>query len=78
MIGKLIGAGIGRRLAGRNQGLKGAMVGAAAPWLLRRAFTPLGVAALGVYGAKKVYDWRKRRRGAEPAATSPDRAAEEA
>jgi hypothetical protein len=78
MIGKLIGAGIGRRLAGRNQGLRGAMVGAAAPWLLRRAFTPLGVAALGVYGAKKVYDWRKRRRGAKPAPTSPDQAAAEA
>ena len=64
MIGKLIGAGIGRRLAGRNEGLKGALLGAAAPWLLRRAFTPLGVAALGAYGAKKVYDRRRARRTA--------------
>lgn len=78
MIGKLIGAGLGRRLAGRNQGLKGAMIGAAAPWLLRRAFTPLGVAALGAYGAKKVYDWRRRRRGAAPPATAPARPAAEA
>ena len=78
MIGKLIGAGIGRRLAGGNQGLKGAMIGAAAPWLLRRAFTPLGVAALGVYGAKKAYDWRKRRRGAAPSPTAPGQPAAEA
>ena len=64
MFGKLIGAGIGRRLAGRNEGMKGAMLGAAAPWLLRRAFTPLGLAALGAYGAKKVYDRRRARRAA--------------
>ena len=78
MIGKLIGAGIGRRLAGRNEGFKGAMIGAAAPWLLRRAFTPLGVAALGAYGVKKAYDWRKRRRGARPTATAPGQPAAEA
>jgi hypothetical protein len=61
MIGKLIGAGLGRRLAGRNAGAKGALLGAAAPWLLRRAFTPLGVAALGAYGAKKLWDRRRAR-----------------
>ena len=42
MIGKFIGARIGQRIAGRNEGFKGALIGAAAPWLLRRAFTPLG------------------------------------
>ena len=62
MIGKLIGASVGRRLAGRNEGLKGALIGAAAPWLVRRAFTPLGIAALGAYGAKKLYDRRRARR----------------
>ena len=36
-----------------TQGHKGALLGAAAPWLLRRAFTPLGIAAIGAYGAKK-------------------------
>ena len=66
MIGKLIGAGIGRRIAGRNQGLKGAAIGAAAPWLLRRAFTPLGIVALGAWGAKKYYDRRRARREATP------------
>lgn len=64
MIGKLIGARIGRRLAGRNEGLKGALIGAAAPWLIRRAFTPLGIAAVGAYGAKKYYDRRRARRAA--------------
>ena len=67
MIGKLIGARIGQRLAGRNQGLKGALLGAAAPWLLRRAFTPLGFAAMGAYGAIKLYDRRRARRMAKPA-----------
>lgn len=62
MFGKLIGAAVGRRLAGRNRGTKGMLIGAAAPWLLRRAFTPLGIAALGAYGAKKVYDRRRARR----------------
>ena len=64
MIGKLIGASLGRRLAGRHAGAKGALIGAAAPWLLRRAFTPLGVAALGAYGAKKLWDRRRARRQA--------------
>ena len=72
MIGKLIGAGVGRRLAGRNRGLKGALLGAAAPWLLRRAFTPLGVAALGAYGVKKVWDRRRARRRTEDAAAPAD------
>ncbi len=62
MIGKIIGAALGRRMAGRSEGGKGMLIGAAAPWLLRRAFTPLGVAAIGAYGAKKVYDRRRARR----------------
>jgi hypothetical protein len=70
MIGKLIGAGIGRRIAGRNEGVKGAMLGAAAPWLLRRAFTPLGVAALGAYGAKKLWDRRRARQAASGSTTA--------
>lgn len=68
MIGKLIGASIGRRIAGRHEGAKGALIGAAAPWLLRRAFTPLGVAALGAYGAKKLWDRRRARRAADQTA----------
>ena len=62
MIGKLIGAAVGRRIAGRHEGGRGMLLGAAAPWLLRRAFTPLGFAAIGAYGAKKLYDRRRARR----------------
>ena len=62
MIGNIIGAAIGERLAGRNQGVKGALIGAAAPWLVRRALTPLGLLAIGAYGAKKLYDRRRARR----------------
>jgi hypothetical protein len=69
MLGKIIGASLGRRLAGRNAGARGALIGAAAPWLLRRAFTPLGVVALGAYGAKKLYDRRRARRTAAPTTT---------
>ena len=62
MIGKIIGAAVGKRIGGRYQGGKGMLIGAAAPWLLRRAFTPLGFAAAGAYGAKKLYDRRRARR----------------
>jgi hypothetical protein len=64
MIGKLIGAEIGRRLAGRDNGIKGALIGAAAPWLLRRALTPAGIAIIGAIAVKKMLDMR---RDADPA-----------
>lgn len=60
MLTKLAGAMLGKRLAGRNQGMKGAVMGAAAPWLLRRAFTPVGLTMAGLYGAKKLYDYRRQ------------------
>lgn len=65
MIGKLVSGYIGERLAPRGEGGRGALIGAAAPWLIRRAFTPLGVAVLGAWGAKKLWDRRKARRAAE-------------
>jgi len=61
MIGKIIAGEIGRRLAGRDNGIKGALIGAAAPWLLRRAFTPAGMAIIGAIAAKKLYDVKKER-----------------
>ena len=59
MIQKIVAAEVGRRIAGRHNGLKGALLGAAAPWLARRAFTPAGLAVAGLYAAKRLYD-RKR------------------
>ena len=51
MIGKLIGAAVGRRVAGRYNGGTGLLVGALAPALARRAFGPLGLAVGGAYVA---------------------------
>ena len=63
MIGKIIGAVAGKKIAERyGNGAKGAMIGAAAPILLRRAFGPLGLAIGGGYLAKKYYDSRKARK----------------
>ena len=62
MIRSLIGAAIGRRMAGRSNGARGALLGMAAPFIARRAFGPLGFAVAGAWGAKKLYDRRRRTR----------------
>ena len=62
MLGKLAGALIGRRVAGRNSGAKGALIGAGIAAVARRGLGPLaGALALG-WGAKKLWEWRKGRR----------------
>ena len=62
MIGKIIGAVIGKKVAERyGNGAKGAFIGAVAPAIARRAFGPLGLALAGGYAAKKYYDHRKSR-----------------
>jgi hypothetical protein len=62
MLGKLAGAIIGKRLAGRNRGAKGAIIGAGMAAVARRGLAPLaGALALG-WGAKKLWEWRKGRR----------------
>lgn len=62
MIGKIIGAVIGRKVAGRYDGTRGMILGALAPAIARRAFGPLGLAIGGGYLAKKIYDGRRARR----------------
>jgi hypothetical protein len=67
MIGRIVAAEVGRRVAGPRNGLKGAVIGAVAPWVVRRAFTPLGLAVGGALVAKRLYDRRKQReRGSAP------------
>ncbi len=62
MFGKLAAAAIGQRIAGRNQGAKGAIIGAGVAALARRGLAPLaGALALG-WGVKKLWEWRKDRR----------------
>ena len=62
MLGKIAGALIGRRLAGRNSGAKGALIGAGVAALARRGLGPLGAALAVGWGAKKLYEKRQRRR----------------
>jgi hypothetical protein len=63
MIGKIVGAIIGKRIADRyGSGGRGMIYGAIAPALARRAFGPLGLAVAGGYVAKKVLDKRRGRR----------------
>ncbi len=66
MIGKIIGALVGREIDRRDGqgGLKGAAIGALAAGGLRR-LGPLGLVIGGAYVAKKALD---RRRAAKPGA----------
>ena len=63
MIGKLFGALVGREIDRRDGkgGVKGALFGAAAAGMIRRA-GPLGLLAGGAWVAKKAYDRRKAER----------------
>ena len=63
MIGSIARAFAGKKIAQRyGNGTRGALIGAALPFITRRAFGPLGLAIGGGYLAKKYYDSRKRRR----------------
>lgn len=65
MIGKIIGALVGREIDQRDGkgGFKGAVMGAAAAGALRR-LGPLGLILGGGYVAKKAYDRRRAERQA--------------
>ncbi len=66
MLGNILGAFAGRRLAGRNSGAKGALIGAAIPAIARRGLGPLGLALAAGWGAKKFYERRQSRRSPTP------------
>jgi hypothetical protein len=71
MFGKIAGALIGRRVAGRNSGAKGAFLGYGIAALARRGLGPLAaVAAIG-WGAKKLYERRGRRSPSYPSEATP-------
>ena len=65
MIGKIAGAALGRKLAGRYDGGKGLLIGALAPVVAKRAFGPLGLAVGGAWVAKKLWDRRQAARAAQ-------------
>jgi hypothetical protein len=62
MLGKLAGAFIGEKIAGRNRGLRGALLGAGVASVARRGFGPLAIALGAGWAAKKVWDKRQQRR----------------
>jgi hypothetical protein len=70
MIGKLFGAWLGEKVAGRNEGAKGAILGYGAAALARRSVPTLAALALGGWAFKK---WRNRRRSepSYPSEASP-------
>ncbi|MGN6057831.1 MAG: hypothetical protein ACTHOI_04530 [Sphingomicrobium sp.] len=60
MIGKLFGAWVGKKVAGKNEGAKGALLGYGAAALAKRSLPTLAALALGGWAFKK---WRDKRRG---------------
>ena len=70
MLGKLAGAWLGEKIAGQNQGAKGAILGYGASALAKRSLPTLAAVALGGWAFKK---WRDKRRAdaAYPAEAAP-------
>ena len=64
MLGKLLGAIAGEKIAGPNRKLTGTLVGAAIPAIARRGLGPLALVAAAGWGAKKLLDRRRPRRDA--------------
>lgn len=59
MIGKLFGAWLGKKAAGKNSGAKGALLGYGAAALARRSLPALAAVTLGGWALNK---WREKRR----------------
>jgi hypothetical protein len=59
MIGKLFGAWLGEKVAGRHEGAKGAVLGYGAAALARRSIPALAALSLGGWAFRK---WRDKRR----------------
>jgi hypothetical protein len=70
MIGKLMGAWLGDKVAGEHEGAKGAILGYGAAALARRSVPTLAALALGGWAFRK---WRGKRRAspAYPSDASP-------
>jgi hypothetical protein len=64
MLGKLAGAFLGNRMAGRHDGVKGAFLGAAGARIAARGLGPVGTALTLAWGAKKLYQWNRDRKAA--------------
>ena len=72
MLGKLAGAWLGKKAAGRNSGAKGAILGYGAAALARRSVPALAAVALGGWAFNKWRDRRRDRPATYPSDASPD------
>jgi len=74
MLGKLVGAWLGEKVAGPNKGAKGAILGFGAVSLAKRSVPALAAVALGGWAFRK---WREKRRSAPsyPSDASPSSSA---
>lgn len=78
MLGKLAGAWLGRKVVGRNSGLKGAALGYGAAALARRGLGPLALGAGAIWGFNKLRERRARRAAAAyPSEATPGRPSSE-
>jgi len=70
MLGKLAGAWLGEKIAGRNEGAKGAILGYGAAAVAKRSVPTLAALVLGGWAIKK---WREKRRAkaAYPSEATP-------
>jgi hypothetical protein len=59
MIGKLFGAWLGNKVAGKHEGAKGALLGYGAAAVAKRSVPTLAALALGGWAFNK---WRERKR----------------
>ncbi|MFL6752777.1 MAG: hypothetical protein ACJ8FL_06105 [Sphingomicrobium sp.] len=71
MLGKLAGAWLGSKVAGRHEGAKGAMIGYGATALARRSVPALAAVALGGWAFRKWRERRARRHPAYPSEATP-------
>ena len=62
MLGKIAGAFIGSKVAGRQSGAKGALLGIGLAAIARRGLGPLGLALGAGWAAKKLYEKRHAKR----------------
>jgi hypothetical protein len=72
MLGKLAGAWLGSKVAGRHEGTKGALLGYGAAALARRSVPALAAVALGGWAFRKYRDRRARRSPAYPPDATPN------
>lgn len=70
MLGKLAGAWLGSRIAGRHEGAKGAILGYGAAALARRSVPALAAIALAGWGFKKLRE-RRRAHPSYPSEATP-------